>query len=398
MDVTKKYSITNILVLLFLILFPFGQLLKQSFQFDSFVITLQPMDVVAGLAFVYVLLKRKKIPVSTKYILDFLIVLAISLLYSLTIFSLREVFIGFFYLVRLISYFAFFLLVYDFATSAKERKLLFNSLIVVCFFIAMFGWIQYFLYPDLRTFTVWGWDDHLYRLVSTFIDPGFTSIILAFGFLASIGTYLQKKKVKYAILSFFFLLTLAFTYSRAGYLAMFSGLTYLLFTKNKLKYLFGLFLIFALLILLLPRPSGTGVQLERLYSIVDRIENYRQTVTIWEKSPVFGVGYNNLCSARRRFIGYEDYASHSCSGSDSSTLLILATSGIVGFLVFLTALISLFRYIGGGLYGLVFKSSLVAILFHSQFVNSLFYPWVLGWMGMLLAVSLKVKGKNEGLK
>jgi len=121
-----------------------------------------------------------------------------------------------------------------------------------------------------------------------------------------------------------------------------------------------------------------------------RLLNYSQTIKIIEKSPLFGIGFNNLCLAKETFLENNERGLHSCSGSDSSLLLILATTGVVGFIIFLWCLGSLFHLIASkSLYGKVLLASSIALFIHSLFVNSLFYPWVMGWMAVLLAVSLK---------
>jgi hypothetical protein len=69
--------------------------------------------------------------------------------------------------------------------------------------------------------------------------------------------------------------------------------------------------------------------------------------------------------------------------------LVLATTGILGFLIFANLIQKLVVDLAKNTYGLTFLSCLVALLIHSLFVNSLFYPWVMGWMGLLLSISLK---------
>ncbi len=141
-----------------------------------------------------------------------------------------------------------------------------------------------------------------------------------------------------------------------------------------------------LIVIALPRPSSEGVKLERLYSIEARLINFKETMFIWSKSPVFGVGYNNTCLGRNIFVKQELLLSHSCSGSDSSILLVLATTGIVGLIVFGYMGIKVVRSLPKNSYSVLFLSCLSALLIHSVFVNSLFYPWVMGWMGILLGI------------
>jgi hypothetical protein len=96
-----------------------------------------------------------------------------------------------------------------------------------------------------------------------------------------------------------------------------------------------------------------------------------------------------MCRARVQLLGQVDLNSHACSGSASSLLLILATTGVLGFIIFVNLIYKLIADLAKNTYGLTFLSCLVAVLVHSLFVNSLFYPWVMGWMGLLLSISLK---------
>ena len=80
------------------------------------------------------------------------------------------------------------------------------------------------------------------------------------------------------------------------------------------------FIIFGISVILLPRPSSEGVQLERTQSIYGRFRSYEQGLTILKTNPLFGIGFNNYCYARQIILGTNDLASHACSGSDSSVL------------------------------------------------------------------------------
>ena len=313
-----------------------------------------------------------------------------SLLFSFAYFGFEVGFVGMLYFVRLVAYSSLFLVIYDLVRKESNLKtFLFNSLIIVITAIAIMGWFQYFIYPDIRNFVVWGWDDHLYRLFSTFIDPGFTSILLVFGFLLTLNEYLRTKNRYYILLLLFLFITIGFTYSRAGYLALFAGILAMLIYLRKVKYIAAILIMFVAMIFILPKPASSGVELQRVFSVVARIENYKETFSIWQKTPIFGVGYNNLCFARIKYLGNGNFSSHSCSGSDSSLLGLLATGGILGLTLFLVVVWDAIKNIDYKTYGLGFLACLVALFIHSLFVNSLFYPWVMGFMATLAAVSLK---------
>ncbi len=385
---TTKNKISQILVFVYLVLFPFGQIFRFNLKVLDLVIPVQPIDLVAALSLPFCLLLKYKKPKVFKYIFSFLLAALFSYVLSLLIFRQKEVFFGGLYLLRLFTYVSFFLLAWNFAKNRKGiRNVLLKSLIAVSLILAFFGWIQYLFYPDIRSLTIWGWDDHLYRLVGTFLDPGFTSIILVFGFLICFLKFLENKKRKYIFPLLFLLMTIGFTYSRAGYLALLAGIFVVFLLKKRLRIFFIVLLILTLLIFLLPRPSSEGVKLERMFSIYARLENYSQTLLIIKKSPLFGVGFNNLCLARQKYLGKGEFGSHSCSGSDSSLLFVLATTGVIGFLLFIDIVYQLSKKIPVGFNRTLFIATSVALIVHSLFVGSMFYPWVMGWMGILLASS-----------
>jgi len=390
MDNAKRNLITRGIIFVFLVLFPFGQILRQTINIGSYEIALHPIDIVTLSALFVTLFGVKNLLKKIKVIEGLIFVFVFSFILSLTIFNAGEAAIGFLYLLRLVSYTSFIYLSWLLVKEEKSIKpLIYNSLILVVFFVSVFGWIQYLFYPDLRSLIYLGWDDHLYRLVGTFLDPGFTGIIVTFGLLATLVKYLKTKNNFLIILFTFFLVTLMFTYSRASYLSFISGLFIAAILLRKVKVTVIITIVFVTGILLLPRPAGHGVKLERTYSAVSRVENYTKTLVIWKKSPVFGVGYNNLCVAKSNMWEEVNIDSHACSGSDSSILMLLATVGIVGLFVAISFIVRVISSLNKDSFGIGFMACFTALIIHSQFTNSIFYPWVMGWMGLLLILGLK---------
>ncbi|MBI2103748.1 O-antigen ligase family protein [Candidatus Woesebacteria bacterium] len=387
MDETAKVKIVNWLLFIYLAIFPFGQLARFEIIVASHKIPLLGVDLVLGLFVLVFLVGKFKRPKIWPTMLAFLLIG----LFSMVVFFAktgRAELVGFLYLLRLTANFIFLVIIFNVTRASRGiRELIFKSLIVVSTISAIFGWIQYFLYSDLR-FLYWlGWDDHLYRLTGTFLDPGFTSILLVFGFLASLSTSFKERRKYYIYLAGFFLLTLLFTYSRAGYLALVAGSLKLLLPQNW-RYFILVLMFLVLGTLFLPRIEGEGVRLERLASINKRLVNYGQTFEIFKRSPLFGVGYNNLCLAKKYFFPDTFFGEHSCSGSDSSVLFVLATTGVLGASIFLYLLWKLSK-VQQNIYGRSFLACGSALLVHSLFVNSLFYPWVLGWLSILAAMSIR---------
>jgi len=392
MDITKKLkSIANwqekAIIFFFLVVFPFGQLLRIEVSVAELSFPILAVDVIAIISLIRVLVVRQKMPPIAKYFLSFWVVGLFSLVMSFTVLSPSITTKGFLYLVRLLSYGSLFLVSIK-ALNGKYKNNQLKSLLAVCIFVAIFGWIQYFFYPNLTSLAIYGWDDHLYRMTSTFLDPGYTSIILVFGFLVSVSNYLNENKKMALLLVVLLALSVAFTYARAGYLALIAGVIALGVLTRKIKFSLIATFLFLVTIYFLPKPGGEGVDLTRTASIGKRLANYQETREIIKISPALGIGFNNICAYKKK-LPSASTGLHSCSGADSSILFVLATTGVVGFIVFLDFGKRVFNHLGKDNYSQVFVASIVALVVHSFFLNSMFYVWVMGYLAILYSLAIK---------
>ncbi|WKZ25899.1 MAG: hypothetical protein QY322_01165 [bacterium] len=341
-----------------LIIFPFGQLFKFGF--------VNLFDIAVLLLALLTLLHKPTYPSWFKYFIYFILFCLFSLVINYQFFELKSIL----YLARLTSY--AFVAVYI-SNFVKQKSLILKYLLVASIASAIFGWIQYLIWPDLTTLKYFGWDDHLLRMTGTFLDPTFLGLVLVLGVIVA----LQKKNN----LAFYFLaLSILFTYSRISYLLLF-----LVSLLNK-KYL-GI-LIFVLVIVFLPKNIGEGTNFARTVSGNNKLENYRETFEIIKRSPLVGVGFNNICNARVKYLGEVNIDSHSCSGSDSSILFLLATTGIIGFILFIYFILQIPT-------SPFLTISFLAVLVHSIFANSLFYPHIMFWMFSLVGLGSKINGKGS---
>jgi len=362
----------NALIFIYLAIFPFGQIFK-------LVISIQPLDIISGAILGYVIIRGHK---WNKYIIYFLI----SALFSYLLFAFLHpstlLFTGLLYLLRLTAGLSFIPFIQNNFRTEKAKFNLLNCLLAAIVIVGVFGWVQYFLLPDFRPFKILGWDDHLFRLLGTFLDPTFIGLILVFGCLIAL-----VRKSFWLVL--FFLLTLAFTYSRASYLALAMSLMVYGVWQRKF-WLSGILVsLFAVIIILLPRPSSEGTQLERTQSIFGRFHSYAEGLVVLKQNPLFGVGFDNYCYARQIYLKTNDSESHACGGTDSSLLNILITTGVVGFVLFINEILSLRKFVAKNSYGVIFTLCSVALFIHSFFSNSLFYPWVLGLMAILGGLAIQ---------
>lgn len=345
--------VTKISLYLAIICFFFGQL----FRLNIFHISFPLFDIAVLLLAFSNLLSQKislqKIKQPAVYFIFFsLLTLLINWLrFPFTLTSI-------FYWLRLSSFLSFF--IFPLKIDSKSDR--FFQIILWADLI--FAFIQYFLWPDFTYFSVYNWDPHLYRLLGTFFDPTFTGLIFLF-FLLKI--YFNHSSNYLFIFPIY--LGLALTYSRSSLLAFFIVFTFIAFIKKDIKIFLTTFLIIFLTIILLPRMPGEGTKLERDSSIKAKIVNYQQAFKLFLKSPIIGVGYNNLPVIR------ENKNSHANSGFDGSLLTIAVTTGLIGLFLFSNILITNFS--SSSLY---WQSLLLAVFIHSLFANSLLYPWILFYL------------------
>ncbi len=296
--------------------------------------------------------------------------------------NLNEKLISSLYLLRLLFYFNIYISI----LWLQEKKIIthreiLKKLSIIGLLLSIIGWMQYFIYPDLRNLYYLGWDPHYKRIFSSFLDPNYFGIVQILNLILIFFLYGYKKIWSIFALIFTFL-TILFTYSRGSFLALFAGFAYFCLKRSRIKFILLFLLIFIPSLFLLPRPFGIGVRLERVFSIQERILNYKQAWTIIRKNPFLGVGFNTLRYAKKQY-GFlqEDWqTNHSGAGFDSSLLFIAATTGIIGLILYLFFLYRIFKD-----ENLFTRVSLLTILVHSFTVNSLFYPWVMVWMWVILA-------------
>lgn len=327
----------------------------------------------------YSLILRKP-PMFILAALLFTTVALISLIFTPLKLNASEYLVSFFYIIR----FFFYILLGWFITSGALPQLKRNAHKILLYsgvILAVLGLLQFVVFPNLEFLERYGWDPHYFRTVSTFLDPNFVG---AFFVLTLI--YLWDKQ---RLLFFIVYLALVTTFSRGAYLMFFiSSLSLLLIKKSK-TILFGVTILFILLLLsfyfytlLISQPRN----IDRTQSAQYRLSTWQQGWQLFQLHPVLGVGFNTYQYALRNYnLADEKFiASHGSSGNDSSLLFVLATTGILGFISYLFFIFSLFKM--SHKRNLILIVGLIGLLGHSIFANSLFYPPIL-LMLILLASS-----------
>lgn len=293
------------------------------------------------------------------------------------------------YLARFISYLIFADFIREIigeGTFKKQQILTF--LVATISAVAILGYLQYFFVPDLRSLSTVGWDNHLHRLTSTFLDPAYTGVILAAGILISLHANKETRNSNYLIAPLIIFPAFLLTYSRSSYLALFFAVIFLYKNRLNFKKTALLTLASAILLTLLPRPAGVGVKLERVHSIYLKMDNAKFSLEIISKNPLFGIGYNNICRYKELTLGQQDWLSHACGGLDNSILFIIATTGVIGLFILVNNFYKLAKNLEKK-YKDLFISIAILTLIHTSFTNTLFYNYYLFLLVTIIGVSLK---------
>ncbi|MFH0834467.1 MAG: O-antigen ligase family protein [Patescibacteria group bacterium] len=331
------------------------------------------------------LLKEKiELGRSATSLLIFWAIALLSLLWGFREMTNAEFQFALLYFARFVGVSGLFLVVRD--LPKKDGVKIFPILIFGGILFALAGFILFRILPDFTKagLTELGWDPHIGRLTSTFLDPNFAAG--AFAFLLAIlgGRFLREKKFAQQVLLLsiagIFLLALVLTFSRSGLLALgISGLVLGIWGDRRILVvgILAAFLGIAGSSRLAERVGELGQSLESLggesQQVLDptaqlRVDSWREGWRIFEENPLLGVGFG----AYRFHQNFAAEDSHAATGSDASLLNFAAMTGILGLLAFGIFLVNL----GADFWqtknwGLL--AALAGILLDSIFVNALLF-------------------------
>ncbi|MBI4037805.1 O-antigen ligase family protein [Candidatus Curtissbacteria bacterium] len=213
------------------------------------------------------------------------------------------------------------------------------------------------------------------------MDPNYAGFLFVCFALLSLSGYLFSGKLLNLILFLIFSVSLILTFSRSSYIAFLIGLIIIGVLKSP-KIIIYATVVSLLVFLTIPKAKVRIVgALTFDETSQARIESWRNAILVFKSSPVFGVGFNNYRFAQYRLGLFDSDAGlkvHSSGGSDSSLLFVAATTGIVGLLAYcfflMVIILNLLKNARSSAVKLASASSFIALLVHSQFVNSLFFP------------------------
>jgi O-antigen ligase len=386
------------LIIAAFVIFPFGELLRLDLSNN---ITIKPLDIISGIiTLVWLVLYLKKIRMrQIWYFALFPLIGLFALLINLTWLQPLHFLSAILYLLRWVSYLGIFFAVQQLDSKFKKKITIF--LLVDGFIIVLFGYIQYFFFSDLKPLYYLGWDDHMFRLFSVFLDPNYTGAILVLYLLFLSGFLYQKissikteknKRVIFALLATIILTLVAIflTFSRSSFLMLLIAASCFFIMIGKKRDLLP-FLTLCLIFVLISsfRFDKENMNLFRTASSGARIGNYEVALSIIKDHPVFGIGFNSYRYAKDYYHIQTDWTnapSHADAGVDNSFLFVLATTGVLGLGAYLflwwkllTKAVILYRKEKDSK-AIVVITSCIGMFIHALFINSLFFPAIMFWL------------------
>lgn len=381
----------------FLVFFPLGQIFRIKLAPTLAVV---PQDLILGLMFLSVALgvrELKKNILENKFVLFqllFIFVGVLSLILNQILYNDISLQVSLSYALRYtacLSLVAVGFLIKDFKNISK-------AILASGTAFLLLGFLQYFLFYDLRPYVFLGWDDHLYRLFSSFFDPNFAGVFYSI-FLIYLAYDIVKKpfvdSYPQIFIAFFTLVAIFATYSRTALVALFVGVLTICLIKKKFKILLATFLSIIFFLTIFSDLSIEGLNPFRKVSVTNRLIALQETVQIFKKSPLIGVGFNGFRYAQVRYsirdrIGTN--LSNADAGSDNSLLFVFATTGIIGASFFIASYIWLFRYLLKlkSEIGIYFAGIVSCIVAGSLFINVLFYIPIMSFAFLLIGLRKKL--------
>lgn len=366
---------------------------------DGVAITLLDMAVVlfvSNFLFTAIRKKQKLQAQLTGPLSLFVAACVLSLLVNLFLYSPTQIGVASLYLIRWILYAGVYFAVLYYR-ELKEKELLF--FIIGAGIVQLIGGLwQYYFFPDLRVLYYLGWDDHLYRLIGVFIDPNYQGAMFVLLFIVCLALFIQNMKhitKRLFGLGLILLLSLSeivLTYSRSALVMLIASFgTFFFFLGNK-KLLFMLSGIALLFVVFFSNTYIEGLNPFRTASIFARISSMKEAAVIIQDNPVFGVGFNTFRYAQNKYgfrVSERWQISHADAGTDNSFLFVMATTGVVGLVAYLYLLYRMLLLAKSKMrkkssIPLIAFVSIIGVMVDSLFVNSLFYPFFMFWMWMLL--------------
>ncbi|MFZ5649813.1 MAG: O-antigen ligase family protein [Bacillota bacterium] len=367
------------------------------------------------ISFYFMLLKYKnRLVISTplKFYLLWIFIGVISLVVN-SIFlklNLKEFLYAMSYSMRYLSFIIISILLINLKPTLKYKQKSLNIFIYTSFILSVIGLIQYFTFSNLTD--LWSVliskgiyipnpDPHVNRIVSTFLDPNFYASFIVMPIFLALDKFVNCRSIRNALILLTVSISFLLTFSRSGILCIiisFISIITIISIKKRnngknIKIFIGLFILLIMLYLLDIFLFNNYIfnRITQRFSFAStggldpsaeaRIFSWERGIEVFLNHPFMGVGYNNYGNYVK--YNYQFYGESTLFGNDSSLMLILSTTGIIGSLIFLIGYILMIKehfnmYMKKNkLKSLLFAGYLIGLFVSSFFNNLLTYPAIL---------------------
>lgn len=316
-------------------------------------------------------------------VLSLFLIFINTFIYSFTLLQSIKAFMYLFRLIFII-YTAYLVSIY----LKKNNKIL-NSLELInaCYLIVcLIGFYQLSFYPVANDwyniFSIigvrWYGDPHINRLVSTDFDPNYLACCLLIGI--TINLYLWSKNKERRLYYFFsliiFVISILLTKSRSGLLGLLIVVVLYWWLSINLRNIkltdvvifFGIIFIGGYLFLF--SNISVFVRIRTMFndpSALARFSSWKKSFEIIYNTKFIGIGYNYYGSYNEKFYGA--IQSNSSAGVDSSLLMLLITTGVLGFILFMIHFVKSYKLVKHK----AIKALMLATLVVCNFNNLIFY-------------------------
>jgi len=381
-------NLLKTILIFVLLIFPLGEVIRIDFG-NGFIA--KPLDIGVGVIVLSWLAIKlfKKQKIAQIKILIAVVLFTLSGLFSLLINSMHltmtEFLVSFSYLIRWVAYAGTFFVVSDFDKEFKKKIL--DLLLVSGSLIVGLGYLQYFFYPNLKNLYYLGWDEHLHRMFSVFLDPNFAGAFFVLFFLFLANLFFKKKNLLVGLLLALTLGAVFLTFSRSALIMLIVSSSLFFVLMNKKMWIA---ILMAITVLVLVMSSGyfniENVNLFRAVSAEARLKTAGEAIGIIQNHPVFGIGFNAYRYAKFNYrlkAQNAEIISHADAGTDNSFLFVLATTGIIGLIAYIFLWLRILR-----IASVLAIASIVGVFINSLFINSLFYSFIMLWLWIIIAIKV----------
>ena len=389
----------------------FGQVVRLDLGTGAILVSDMMMAILFTVWLIYFLSAKKKVGWNLVFfaLLAFLLISFLLNWRAMGVFTVGDTTTMWLYWLRMFLYSMFLPISWSVIAWDKDSKKYFRWIILLAIGFLFLGFVQLVFIPDISFLAHYGWDPHVGRLLSTFLDPNFAGALLVFFFAITLSYYFSYSnwsgpKHLWAIFTSMLMVGVVLTYSRSAYVAL--AVVFLILSFWKDKRILALGMIVGLMMFL-----GDARLMERVDGIFEvdvtaqkRIQSWENNLMIVEDNIWYGIGYNNLLDENMRRGYVRDAKLHSAAGSDSSYLTIWSTLGIFGlisYIVFWVITIGVLmmiyfderkelmhRWLSLGV-----AMGVIGVLVHAQFTNSLLYNHI--YMVILFSVALCMGWQGE---